>query len=198
MPLTTTTYVYGVDDLYLYPITADSSSSYTLGTGIDVQGVKSINLDLTYDQKELSGDEVILDVHSKIKKAEFSIDYALLNLDVLKNAMGGQLVASGTTPNMKQTLSLMSNNSPGYVQLHAQISGVDSLQACASLNLVLFKCRITASPIGGSEGDYAKCSLSGSSFFTTKTFTRNSVTKGIIIDLILNETLQAASTGVTS
>lgn len=193
MALTTVTKVFGIDDLQLFPITADTSTTYTAGSAIDVVGVKKLSIDFQIDEKDLTGDEVVLDVHSKIKKATFSVDYGKMSLDVLAKVLGADLVASGTTPNQKQTLSLLDSNLPGYFQMQGKIRDVEA----GSLKIVLFKCKCSASPIGGNEGDYATFSLNGNAVFTTKQFTRNSKTGGILLDMVLEET-ETAIAAITS
>ncbi len=193
MSVKTSSKVFGIDDVKIYPITLDSVDSYTVGSAIDVPGAKSLSINLEIEEKNLTGDNLVLDVASTIKKATFNVEFAKLSLDILKTALGGKLVESGTTPNGKQTFSLQSGLKTAYFQLAAQVTNTDE----GSIRINIMKCKINASPISASENDFANYTLSGSAVFTTKAFTRQTNSAPLLFDIVIDET-QTALSAVTA
>ena len=96
MALKTVTKLFGVDDAKLFPVTEDSETQFTCGTGIDLPGVRQISLTYEIEEKSLTGDEKVLDVSNKIKSVSFNIEYAKLSLEVLAQLTGGSYSTSGS------------------------------------------------------------------------------------------------------
>lgn len=189
MTVRTTSKIFGIDDVKIYPISADTETSYTVGEGIDVPGAKNLNINLEIEEKDLTGDNIVLDVYSNIKKATFSVEFAKLSLDILKATLGGNLAQSGTSPSGKQIFSLQSKNKPAYFQLAAQVTNTDA----GSMRINIMKCRITAAPLSAVENDFANYSLSGSAVFTAKSFTRNAISSPLLFDIVIDEAETALS-----
>lgn len=186
MALTTITKLFGIDDLKIFPITADTAAAYTLGSAIDIPGAKELSLDLVADEKELTGDEDILDVHTKIKKITFNASYAKMEMAALPYLIGGRITATGET---QQRYSLQDGDLPGYFQMQALIKDVDT----GSVTICLYKCKITTHPIGGAEDDYQTFSFSGSAIKTSKTFDRGSGSKKLLLDIYSDSVEQSIS-----
>lgn len=181
--INTTTKVFGIDEIKLFPISEDSGTAYTLGSEIELPGAKSLEITLDIEEKNLSGNEIILDVVSKVRKIKFNAAFAKLSLDVLQAALGGNLTQNGTTPNQSAVFSLQNGNSTGYFQLAAKVSNVDE----GSMFIHIMKCKINANPIAAREGDFATYSLSGSGVYTINKFSRNSNTAELLMDISINE-----------
>jgi hypothetical protein len=180
MTVSTTTKVFGIDQIMLYPITQDTPDTYSVGEGVDLPGAKSLEVTLQIDEKNLSGNEVILDVYSKVKKLTFSATFAKMGLELLKATLGGFLSQNTN----KSGFSLQNGQNPPYFQLVAKVSGTDE----GSLFLHLMKCKVNAIPIKAAESDFATFSLSGSGIYTTKKFTKNDVTAELLMDIVINDT----------
>ena len=84
MAVSKKTALLGVDDCKIYPITADTSSTFTCGTGVDVPGIKQISVTLEVDEKELTGDERTLATSAKIKSVTFNLKGNLATEDMVK------------------------------------------------------------------------------------------------------------------
>ena len=184
MTVKTTSKVFGIDDIKIYPITEDTETAYTVGDAIDVPGAKNLSIDLEIEEKDLTGDNIVLDVYSNIKKATFNVGFAKLSLELLKAALGGRLVSSGSTPSGKQVFSLQSGDKPSYFQLAAQVANIDE----GSLRINIMKCRISAAPLSAVENDFATYSLSGSAVFTSKKFIRSGISAPLLFDISIDET----------
>ena len=185
MTVKTTTKVFGIDQIMLYPISSDTSSDYSVSAGVELSGAKSLEVTFVIDEKNLSGNELILDIYSKVKKLTFSATFAKMEFDVLKSALGGVLSQNTHASGNSAVLSVQNSNS-GYFQLAAKVSGTDE----GSLFLHLMKCKANAIPIKVSESEFATFSLSGSGIYTTKKFTKNSNTAEILMDISMFENQQ--------
>lgn len=67
------TITLGIRDLKISPVIKDDSTGVEYGAPIDVPGVKEITITLIEDEKELTGDGVILDTTKKKKGYEVSL-----------------------------------------------------------------------------------------------------------------------------
>ena len=67
MTISRKTALLGINDLKIFPITEDSSEKFTVGSGVDVPGIRQLSVTFDIDEKELTGDEKTLAVASKIK-----------------------------------------------------------------------------------------------------------------------------------
>lgn len=199
MALRNDTYFFGMADAKIFPITEDSASTYSVDTGIDVPGIKNFSLTPELTEVELTGDEVVLATHTKVKKASFSFECAKLDFQMLQKIMGGRYNAAGTTPNQSNTYSFQKGDLPGFFQLGLLPAGFDT--GLGSVRLYLMKCKISAVPIEGGEDAFNTLKVSGSCLYTDKEFTRASTVgnnvKGLMFDIIMNETATAL-TAITS
>ena len=184
MTVKTTSKVFGIDDIKIYPITEDTETAYTVGDAIDVPGAKNLSIDLEIEEKDLTGDNIVLDVYSNIKKATFNVGFSKLSPEPLNASFGGRLVLRGPTPSWKQVFSLPSGDKPSYFQLAAQVTNIDE----GSLRINIMKCRISAAPLSAVENDFATYSLSGSAVFTSKKFIRSGISAPLLFDISIDET----------
>lgn len=183
MPITHVTPILGVDDCKIYPITVDSENAFTLGTAVDVPGIKQVSLTLEIDEKELTGDEKTLAVSSKIKSVTVNSEYAKLSLDVLTALSGGSVTDTAAT---KATLRIGEKAIPTYFQLQMQIKGTDDIIG-GDCHLIVYKAKATAIPINGTEGDYATCTFDAKGVFTNCKW-GSTVNEARLVDVDLNST----------
>lgn len=159
--VTTKTALFGVDDLKIYPITEDSDKTFSVGTGIDVPGIRQISLTFEIDEKELKGDERTLAVSSKIKAVTFNSEYAKLSLDVLKVLTSGKVTESEN----KTEFELGDSATPGYFQLQAQIKGTEDITG-GDAHITVYKAKATAIPLNGVQDDFATYTFDGKGVYT--------------------------------
>ena len=194
MALTKETFSLGINDLKLYPITADTASAYTIGTGVDVPGVQSITFEITIDEKELKGDETIQDIWSKAQSVKVDFSSAKMSLDVLKSLLGGTITSSGTTPSQSQTWSYDLGVINAYVQVAAKIDYVDTLANLEDLHIHFMKCKLSSTSGGSGTEEYATNEFSCKGINTQYAFT---APKGKAITVSMNETAASLS-GIAS
>jgi hypothetical protein len=183
MTLAKETVILGVDDAKISPISVDDSSALTYDAAIDVPGITSIKLTPNFVEKELRGDESILDQYSKLESIDWSFENSIMSLDVLAVLIGGTVTANGVTPNQSQTYKLNKADKPKYFKLEGKSDYTDMGDA----HVVLYKCKASKAEYSFVGEDYAKVSASGKAIGTKY--------NGDIKDLVFNETAVDITTG---
>lgn len=183
MTLAKETVILGVDDAKISAIAVDDSSALNYDAAIDVPGITSIKLTPNFVEKELRGDETILDQYSKLESIDWSFENSIMSLDVLAILIGGTVTANGVTPNRSQTYKLNKTDKPKYFKLEGKSDYTDMGDA----HVVLYKCKASKAEYSFVGEDYAKVSASGKAIGTKN--------NGDIKDLVFNETAVDITTG---
>jgi hypothetical protein len=176
--------VFACEDAKVYPMTADTGGAPTYGSGIDVPGVKSLEISGSIDRKSLRGDNRLLDIFAVLTDVTGRLNHAKLSLDMLAAQLGGTVVDSGTTPNQKATWSLTSTSAPKYWKIEAKTptDGVDMVGG--DLHVLFYKCVLSSFPgLGLAEEDYQ---IPGLEFGTVA-----ALSNGKWMDVVVNETFVA-------
>lgn len=179
MPLAKESVILGINDAKMSPITVDDSTALTYGTAVDVPGITNIKVSPTFIEKELRGDESLLDQYTRLDYIDWSFENAILSLDALAILEGGTVTSSGTTPNQKQTHTVLNTDLPKYFKLEGKSDYTDMGDA----HIVLYKCKCSKVDYSFVSEDYVKVSASGKAIGTTK--------DKKIKDVIYNETATA-------
>ncbi len=174
--LTKESVVLGINDAKIFPITKDDSTSLTYGAAIDVPGIRSLKVTPTFIEKQLKGDETVIDTYAKLEQIDWSIEHGVISLDALAVMVGGAVQAGGTSPNKNQTYSLTKDDLPKYFKLEAKIDYTD----VGDVHFVLYKCKCTSFDYTLQGDEYATISASGKAIPTMK--------DGKIKDIVFNET----------
>lgn len=184
MAIAKKTFTLGIDDCKVFPITADSSTAYTVGTGIDVPTAQSFSLEFEVDEKELYGDEKIRDIYTKCKKINWSVDYGELDLDLQAAIMGGAVVSSGSTPNQKNRFGYSLGANDKYFQLGVKVNYTDELGGDVDdIHFYLMKCKINANSFTAASEEYGTLTFGGTGINTT-----NVLSAGQALYIDTNET----------
>jgi hypothetical protein len=102
MALTKETKLLGINDLKVARIVQDNDDDYKVSaTTIDIKGIQSLALTPKFVEKDLRGDEVVLDRYTKLESIDFSFSNAYLSLDALSTLLGGS-VAAGQEAGLKE------------------------------------------------------------------------------------------------
>ena len=174
--LTRESVVLGINDAKIFPITKDDSTSLTYGAAIDVPGIRSLKVTPTFIEKQLKGDETVIDTYAKLEQIDWSIEHGVISLDALAVMVGGAVQAGGTSPKQNQTYSLTKDDLPKYFKLEAKIDYAD----VGDVHFVLYKCKCTSYDVTLQGEEYATISASGKAIPTMK--------DGKVKDIIFNET----------
>lgn len=156
MPLAHFSKAFGTEDAKITPLTADpSGGTATYGTAVDVPAIKSVEMSGAVNTVELRGDNTLLDSNTTLTGISATVNAGKLSLDVLKNAIGGTVTDSGTTPNQKSTYDLAATDSLGYFKVEARTPATGSDFIGGDVHFVLHKCIANGFPdMGLAEEDY--------------------------------------------
>ena len=139
-------------------------------------------------EKDLRGDEVVLDRYTKLDSIDFSFSNAYLSLDALSTLLGGSVVAGGTGTAETQKYTLSGNSGiAGYFILEAQTLYTDA----GDVHVRLYKCKINKFDYELKGEDYATVSVSGMAIPTQFAF--GGAVGGKIKEVTINETATAIS-----
>lgn len=173
------TYVFGVDDCKIFPVTMDTSGQFTCGAGIDIPGIKQISLTPNVELKTLTGDEKTIAAKVKQPDIAVTLEFAELSLSVLAALTGGTV----TVETGKTTFRVEEGDDPPYFQLQAQIKGVDY---AGDMHIVIYKAKYSGAPINGTEDDFTTFSLDCTGAYTDCKW--GSSNKGRLWEIIENVT----------
>lgn len=183
MPLTNESVLLGINDAKIFPISVDDSVALTYGAGVDVPGISNLKVSPKFIEKELKGDESVIDAYSKLEKIEWSIEHGVISLAALAIMIGGEVNLTGVTPNQVQTYSLNEADLPDYFKLEGKTDYTDIGDA----HFVLYKCKCSSLDYTLKGEDYATISASGKAIKTRY--------NGKIKDILFNETATDIVTG---
>jgi hypothetical protein len=183
MPLAKESVILGINDAKMFPLITDDSTELAYGTAVDNPGVTSLKITPSFVEKELRGDESILDQYSKLDFIDWSFENSILSLDALAILIGGTVTPEGTTPNQTQTYKLNKSDKPGYFKLEGKSDYTD----VGDVHVVLYKCKANKVEYSFVGEDYAKVSAGGRAIPTKN--------NGDIKDIVFNETAVDITTG---
>ena len=152
------THVFGVRDCKIALLSDDSGAAPTYDAFVDVPGIQEVTLGFDFTEKELKGDDIILDTRSTLDSITAKVSHAEINLDALPVILGGTTTVSGTTPNKSYSYNRLGTDSIPYFKIEAQVCYVD--EDDADMHLVLYKSRITDHEVGATGEDYKAVSFS--------------------------------------
>lgn len=161
MPISHISKQFAIDDAKIAKVTADPvGGTTTYATVVDVPGVKAMVSAVELQEKQLRGDNTLLDIDVSYVRATGTLTFAKVNLDMDAVLLGATVTDSGTTPNMLATLGLKSSDRPNYFKIEGRtpVGGADTVTG--DLHVVLYKCKITGySGFGFAEEDYSTFSV---------------------------------------
>ncbi|MFE1264405.1 phage tail protein [Streptomyces albogriseolus] len=156
MPLSRVTKLYAVEDAKIFPLLADpEGGAPSYGAGIDVPGIKSMEISGDVEVKELRGDNGLLDSDATISNITVSYPHAKLSLDVLVALIDSEVTDSGTTPAQKSKWSLKRGAKPLPYKLVGKTPTGGGDLVGGDVHFSLMKCVMSSFPgLGLAEEDY--------------------------------------------
>lgn len=157
MPLSHVTKQFAVEDAKISKMTADpAGGTTTYATSIDVPGIKSVAISGDVENKELRGDNTLLDSFSILSGLTLSWANAKLSTAVLEVLIGGATVDSGVTPNMAATYSLLNSDVISYFKFEAKSPTGGADPVGGDIHFILPKCIVSSlgDLMGLAEEDY--------------------------------------------
>ncbi|MEU7381551.1 phage tail protein [Streptomyces sp. NPDC042207] len=156
MAISRVTKLYAVEDCKIYPLLSDPEGGEAeYGAGIDVPGIKSMEISGDVEVKELRGDNGLLDSDASISNITVSYPHAKLSLDVLAALVESTVTTSGATPAQKVKWSLKRGAKPLPYKLVGKTPTSGGDLVGGDVHFSLFKCVMSSFPgLGLAEEDY--------------------------------------------
>ncbi|MGW6598503.1 phage tail protein [Streptomyces sp. NPDC055036] len=191
MPISRVTKLYAVEDCKIFPLLTDpAGGTATYGEGIDVPGIKSMEISGDVEVKELRGDNGLLDSDAAISNITVSYPHAKLSLDVLKALVSSTVTDSGTTPSQKSKWSMKQGAKPLPYKIEGKTPTSGGDLVGGDVHFRLFKCVMSSFPgLGLAEEDYRTVENEARAVPLIST--------GEWIDVEINETAAAIPTTAT-
>lgn len=155
--------VLGIIDCKISKLLTDSSTGCTYDAPIDVPGIKEITVSAEIEEKECTGDEVVMATYRKKKKYSVSFANAVLDLDVVALINGGTVTTSGTSPNEVKNIESASTDTANYFLLEFKSAVTDG---AGDVHYQVLKVRGNIDIAMVAE-DYATCSFEGTAVART-------------------------------
>jgi hypothetical protein len=154
MAISHITKLYGVVDAKIYELTADPAGGPAVyAGGIDVPGIKSVEVTGDIKSVELRGDNTLLDSDASLQKVNLKFNYAKLNLDALAVLLGGTVTDGGAGSTETATFRRTGADVFKYFKFEAKCVGVDELAGDG--HIVIYKAKLAEFPqLGFAEEDY--------------------------------------------
>ncbi len=111
------TITLGIRDLKISPLIKDDSTGVEYGAPVDVPGVKELQITTIEDEKELTGDGVILDTYNKKKGYDVTFKNAQFSQEVMDIINGSTTTSKGEDGSKVYTTPDTPDNKPGYFAL---------------------------------------------------------------------------------
>ncbi len=173
--LTHVTKLYGVAQVKISKLLTDTASETTYDKPVTATGIQQLGFDPQFDEKQLEGDDKVLESDTKFKQMNFTFVNAKVSLDVLAILLGGKVTDVSTTPKTA-TYSLTNLDKPSYFKLEGQCRFTDVGDA----HFILYKAKANKCGYTMAGNAYAIVSCSGVALGT--------VFGGKVQDIVLNET----------
>ncbi len=156
MPISRVTKLYAVEDCKIFPLLSDpAGGTAAYGEGIDVPGIKSMEISGDVEVKELRGDNGLLDSDASISNVTVAYPHAKLSLDVLKALVSSTVTDSGTTPAQVSKWSLKQGAKPLPYKIVGKTPTSGGDLVGGDVYFTLFKCIMSSFPgLGLAEEDY--------------------------------------------
>jgi hypothetical protein len=168
---------FGIADAFLLPEGG--------GAGADLPIIRSLDVNMTSDSTDLTGDDTTVAVHTFNTHAEGSIEAGGISPAAIAIMIGGTAAVTGTTPNAKTTIVFDETTRGAYFKLEAQI--IDDTGE-GDLHVIVWRAKITTGPSWTFQG--------GEYTLTTADYTGvadpNNANK--IVSMVFNETATAIDT----
>ena len=185
------TKILGINDLRLCRIVQDDSAGFKLkkvsgGSArdvIDLPGVQTLSLTPTFVEKELRGDEVVLDKYTKLDSINWSFTNAIMSLDALSALLGGAVSTSGSN----QVFTLTGLDLPYYFVLEGQAEYTS--EAGGDIHVRLFKAKANKVDYELKGEDYCVVSVSGMAIPTSYVWSGEN--GGRVKTVTINDTITA-------
>lgn len=161
MAISHVTKLFGFQDAKIYPMLTDpAGGTATYGTGVDVPGVKALEVSGSVDTKKLRGDNSLLDVISVLTDVTGKLGFAKLSLDLYAIWLGGAVVDAGSGATETATWDLTGASTPKYWKIEGKTPTDGGDLVGGDVHVIFHKAVIGSFPGAGfADEDYQLQSL---------------------------------------
>ncbi len=163
------TFVYGVRDCKIAKLTADAAPP-TYDAFVDVPGIQTFDTSFKFQEKELKGDDVTLDIHTKVDHIEIKVEHAKISQAAMAVILGGTATESGTTPNVQHKYAQGGDDVPNYFKMECQVTEID--EEDADMHFLTYKTKVTDYQLGAKGEDYRTISFTAKAIPCTEDRTK--------------------------
>lgn len=174
---------FGCRDCKIAPYSG--STPPATSANVDLPRIRTVELNVTRDETELEGDDVIIARHTFGKGLEGSIEAGGINLAAVAILEGGTVSTTGMTPNRITTYIVRGNQAEGYFKLEAQMYGDDG----GDMHFIGWKLKAINGPNWSfTQGEFGltACDVGG--------IYDESTNPSRLYDIVQNETITAIAT----
>lgn len=181
MALPTVLKLLELEDVKVSPLVSDTGTEPQYDAAVDIPGVTKLGISPKIENKKLQGDSKLLDIYSKVTEIELSLEFAKLSLDAMKVLVGGDVVESGTSPDLVATYSLTPDLATApYFKLEGRWTYAD--EGAGDAHVVFYKCKVSdiSFEVNDASGDFGKV--------TATVFAIPCESNNAWFDIVVNET----------
>lgn len=111
---------YGMRDIKVTPITANTAGAITYGTFVDLPASQTLSWNTTEDYEQIRGDDIVQGEHGNGRLVEWELAAGGLGIDAVAVIMGGTVSSSGVTPNIIKKLATVGTVAAPYFRIDGQ------------------------------------------------------------------------------
>jgi len=148
---------YGLRDVKITPYT----DSTTLGTAVDLPASRTFSFEEQEDFEELRGDDKLIASRGNGASVSWEIESGGISLEAYAVLAGGEITASGTTPNQVKTYKKkVTDSRPEF-----KVEGQALSESGGDFHVVLHRCKATENLSGElADGSFWLTGGSGTAF----------------------------------
>lgn len=161
MAITQQAAILGITDCKIAAVTTNTATSYVKGSYIDVPGITEVTCSVILNEKDVTGDEVMLNGFSIKMGYDITFSNQLIDLPTLALINGGTIATSGTTPDEIVTFTEKSSDNTALFDLQFKTDYVDGDPADFHMEFYCVKGYMDVKPV---SGDLYSCSFKGKAY----------------------------------
>jgi hypothetical protein len=147
MAIDTKALPYGLRDVKVTPITADSATP-TYSTMVDLPAGRTLTWSTNQDTEQLKGDDVVVAERGSGITIDWDLEHGGISLEALAVLQGGIVTSSGVTPSVIKTYALTGTTSPPYFRIDGQAINDNG----GDTKVTIYRAKAT----GGVSGEFAE------------------------------------------
>ena len=159
MALTTHPLPFGLRKIELFPL--DAAGTRVAAASVKLPASRTLSFTEAVDSEDMEAEDGLYASHQGNLRTEWDLEGGGVSLAIIKILTGGAIVASGTTPNQKNTYTKLKTDERTYFDIEGQVisdSGGD-------FHAILYRCKADDSiEVEFDQGSFSMTSTSGKGY----------------------------------